>query len=316
MDALDFRPMLAAHVSDTEDIRFPSVASPKLDGVRCRVIDGKPISRSGKVLPNQFLQSWAAKFAKSLEGLDGELIIGLPYGPNVYRRTLSGISSHTGKPDFTYWVFDLLQADEQTEFVTRNTNAMQRVEKLQRLSRTGRTFWLGQTWINSQRELVNYESDCIRKGFEGVMLRDPEGAYKHGRSTLGEQGLVALKRYMDSEAIIVGIEEQLRNDNVPYTNELGYTKRRTLQAHKIPKGVMGKIRCRTLHTLKVDNEYLPPGTEFRIGTGFSERERQEMWNNQEDFLGKVIRFRYLPFGSFQKPRSTSFLGMRLEEDQD
>ena len=35
-----------------------------------------------------------------------------------------------------------------------------------------------------------YEERCLEQGYEGVMLRDPNGLYKFGRSTMREQGLI------------------------------------------------------------------------------------------------------------------------------
>ena len=78
------RPMLAAICKHDEDIVFPMVVSPKLDGIRCLMKDGRPISRSGEVLPNKFLQKWSMGHAELLHGLDGELIVGEP----TIKRTL------------------------------------------------------------------------------------------------------------------------------------------------------------------------------------------------------------------------------------
>lgn len=100
------RPMLAATLVEEEDIRFPVYVSPKLDGIRCLMKDGRPMSRSGEVLPNKFIQDWAMKNAEILHGLDGELIVGAATGEEVYNRSQSGIMSREGEPDFTYHVFD------------------------------------------------------------------------------------------------------------------------------------------------------------------------------------------------------------------
>ncbi len=66
-----FKPMLACEV-DLDKLRFPLLASAKLDGVRAIVRDGVVYSRSNKPIPNKFVQQ---QF-KHLEHFDGELIVG------------------------------------------------------------------------------------------------------------------------------------------------------------------------------------------------------------------------------------------------
>jgi DNA ligase-1 len=67
--------------------------------------------------------------------------------------------------------------------------------------------------INSTEELDAFEADCLRDGFEGVMLRSPSGRYKFGRSTLKENLLLKLKRFEDAEAQIIGFEGLSHNAN-------------------------------------------------------------------------------------------------------
>jgi DNA ligase-1 len=49
---MKFKPMLASDCGGIENVRFPVIASPKLDGVRALVIDGALMSRSLKPIPN------------------------------------------------------------------------------------------------------------------------------------------------------------------------------------------------------------------------------------------------------------------------
>ena len=51
-----FKPMLAATVADRSKLRFPYLASPKLDGIRCLVLNGEVLSRSFKPIRNRFIQ--------------------------------------------------------------------------------------------------------------------------------------------------------------------------------------------------------------------------------------------------------------------
>ena len=80
---------------------------------------------------------------------------------------------------------------------------------------------LGTKTINTMEELEKYEVDCLEIGYEGVILRDPNAKYKHGRSTVKEGGLIKVKRFSDSEARILAMEEQMKNNNEKKVNELG-----------------------------------------------------------------------------------------------
>ena len=63
-----FRVMLATDY-DPEKLRFPVLASPKLDGIRAYVKDGVVLSRQNKPIPNDHVQSLFSKY----EHFDGEL---------------------------------------------------------------------------------------------------------------------------------------------------------------------------------------------------------------------------------------------------
>ena len=53
------KPMLAALCEDVTKLRYPVIASPKLDGIRALVIDGQLVSRTLKPIPNRYVQSFS-----------------------------------------------------------------------------------------------------------------------------------------------------------------------------------------------------------------------------------------------------------------
>ena len=83
-----FAPMLASD-AELDKLRFPLLASAKLDGVRAVVKNGVVLSRSLKKIPNDYVQS----LFKHLEHFDGELIVGEPTSKTCYRDTVSGVMS-------------------------------------------------------------------------------------------------------------------------------------------------------------------------------------------------------------------------------
>lgn len=105
------KPMLAYTVDNPRGLQFPLLASPKLDGIRCvcTVNDG-PVSRSLKPIPNRFIHGQLFFYPP----FDGELMVGDPTDPSAFNRSTSGIMSHDGEPDFTYWVFDFWKLEAGT----------------------------------------------------------------------------------------------------------------------------------------------------------------------------------------------------------
>ena len=63
--------MLAGRLTDINQIRYPVLCTPKLDGIRCLVVDGHAVSRTFKNIPNRYVFGLVSKLDN---GLDGELM--------------------------------------------------------------------------------------------------------------------------------------------------------------------------------------------------------------------------------------------------
>lgn len=287
------KPMLAGTIKDEESIPFPVLASPKLDGIRAIVHDSQLLSRRLLTIPNRHVFSQLSR--KEFNGLDGELVVGLSNAPDAYTATLSGIMSEGGQPPVTFWVFD------RWDLSTVYTYRRDRLPLKQELE--GVTIKrLKHNLINSLEELQIYEQHVLSRGYEGVMLRDPQGRYKFGRSTPREFALMKLKRFEDSEAKIIGIVEQVHNANEATINNLGYTKRSSHKANRIPKGTTGALEVVDLKT----------GVQFEIGTGMDDATRARFWADPP--IGKIVKYKFQPMGVKMKPRFPVFLGLRDERD--
>lgn len=291
------RPMLAATAtpSDLKAIleRTPLLVSFKLDGIRATVHNRRFLSRTLKPIPNLWVQQclYDASIRFDMSLLDGELICGSPNTRDVYTQSVSAFMSADGQPDFRYFVFDRIGSDI---FNTRRTQ----------LVHTPWPDWvtiLPQVNITSYQQLLEFEEHTLGLGYEGLILRSPDGAYKHGRSTLREAGMLKLKRFADGEATITNVEELLHNKNAATKNELGLTTRSSHKANKVPGGTMGKI---TVQDIKC------PEWVFSVGTGFSEADREWFWSHREEVVGKTIRYAYLPHGMKDVPRHPVFKGFR------
>jgi DNA ligase-1 len=289
-----FRPMLACDV-DLEKLRYPTLASAKLDGVRATVRGGVVYSRSNKPIPNNFVQKMLGCF----EHLDGELIVGDPRSKTVYRDTVSHVMSHDKEGfDLRFHVFDHVKHP-----LERYQNRLVEVNK-RPMSGHIVVVTHPQHVVTCQTTLLQLEEKLLNEGYEGLILRCPDAPYKYGRSTAKEGYLTKLKRMVTSEAVIIGFEERMHNGNVAETNELGRTKRSSHIAGKTGRGDLGALVGRDTVT----------NVEFSVGTGFSDDERAEIWNNQPKYLGRMFSYDHFPIGVKDKPRHPSYKGLRDSRD--
>jgi len=283
------KPLLAATASE-EEIKYPCSISPKLDGIRCLGINGKPMSRKLIEIPNLYVQS---VFASGVfDGLDGELIVGPPNADDAYRQTMSAVMSRDGEPDFTYYVFD--RWDSPT------TPFRERFASLSILPSPAKL--VPHITVHDLTGLLEFEDLWLSEGYEGVMGRSLEGAYKMGRSTMKQGILWKLKRFVDEEFEVVGFEELMHNENEATTDELGHTKRSSHQENKVAGGMLGALILRH------------PAGLFRCGTGFTEEMRKEIWTNRAAYLGRFAKIKYFKVGVKDLPRFPVFLGWRDPRD--
>lgn len=293
------RPMLAAKPSDPadlEDLKYPMLASPKLDGVRALVIGGVLYSRSLKRIPNKLLQDKFASIAYS--GFDGELTVGPAYDKDVFRTTVSAVMSHDGDVrGVKFFVFDCFSRP-----VDPYTTRLGEVKRRAKARLDVRV--LEHKKVRSYNEMVDLEAQYLEKGYEGLMLRHPDAPYKYGRSTMSEAGLVKVKMFEDGEAEVLGVDELFRNENPALDSELGLTKRSSRAEGKFASGTLGALRVRDLVT----------GAVFGIGSGFLAVERAALWKTRKKLVGKIVRYRFFPTGSKEKPRFPTFAGWRDKRD--
>jgi len=280
---MTFKPTLAVN-ADFAKIVYPVYASPKLDGIRCSIVGGKALTRALKAIPNLHINKFLSD--AQFEGLDGELIVGEPTDKTVYTNTVMGVMRVSGVPKFTFFVFDLHDAP---------MGYHARLGALLRMDLPLNIQVHESEVVSNETELLAYESTCVGQGYEGIILRSVNAPYKYGRSTVNEGYLLKVKRFEDSEAEIIGVEEEMHNTNAAETNELGRTKRSSAKAGKVGKGTMGRLVVRDIHS----------GVEFKIGTGFTAAQRAETWG-----LGTIHKYKFFPVGVKDKPRHPVYIGAR------
>lgn len=295
--------MLAAPTKqkDWASFRWPMLASPKIDGIRAlcwvnpETKQPELVSRTLKRIPNEFVQQRYARW--QFVGLDGELVVGKPTDKNLMQQTTSGVMSEDGEPDVSWHIFD--KWDHPDVYAHRAKRAKNLCAVYSDL-----LTWVPHIPVVGLPAMQAQEEKWVNDGYEGMMLRDPNGPYKQNRSTLREGYLLKIKRFEDSEAVIIGVVEQQTNTNEAEVDERGYTKRSTHKAGKVNAGTLGAIQVRDCKT----------GVEFDIGTGFTAEQRSNLWEARQYLPGQIVTYKHFAVGVVDKPRFPVFKAFRNKRD--
>ena len=263
---------------------------------RALVIDGVVYSRSMKPIRNEYIQKLFGK--PEYHGFDGELIVGDIYDKDVFQKTTSGVMSKDGYPDVTFHVFDLWNLPD-VDYESR-----QRVlqDLLLQDETMGSVVYTMIHKCHTVKDLDFFLKHEEKVGGEGLIGRNPKGRYKYGRSTPKEQFSMKFKFFQQEDFEVVGFTERMHNSNEQKRDELGYAERSSAKEGMIPMNTLGSL------ALKYGDD------TFNCGTGFSDALREEIWFNQEKYLGKLASIRYMSVGMDKLPRVPSFQGFRDEDD--
>jgi ATP-dependent DNA ligase len=196
--------------------------------------------------------------------------VGDPRDPGSLQRTSSGVTTRTGEPDFTYWVFDDLARPD----LPFNIRLDRLAERVKRQLKSTRVQLVPQVVAKNCGDVVKWEAKWVAEGYEGVMVRAASGHYKQGgaepRSTLNEMLVAKLKRVEHHEARVLSVFEQMENTNEATRDAIGRTKRSTAKAGKVGKGVLGGCRVQG-----ISGRW--EGVIYDVGTGFNDKQRAELW---------------------------------------
>lgn len=294
------KPMLLFQKNpDLKKIQYPVYVVPKLDGIRCVIDNARVLSRSLKPIPNRQIQEELRPFS---HGLDGELIFGDPTAKDVFAKTTSFVrATDKESDDWRYYVFDLW--DIEAPYHARQRCLHQLVCEPEY---SKRLVVVETAMAEHEDDVIALEARYVGQGYEGVILRNPHGIYKYGRTTEKENNAYKLKRFADSEGIVKEILPEYHNANEAKISPTGRTERSTTASGLIAKESMGAI--------VVYDAVL--NWTFNIGTGFTADERKYWWNNRAQILNDqpIVAYKYFPVGSKDAPRHPVFKGIRERFD--
>ena len=276
--------------SELEQLNYPVLGSPKLDGFRCLVLD-QPYTSSMKPFGNRFVQRELSK--PMYRGLDGELIVGPANSPDAFHNTSGPLRRADGEPDFKFYAFDRVVHPDRTYLNRWLYSDLLDSERL---------IILEQRPLFSPLEVQGFEQEMLAHGYEGAMIRSPNGIYKQGRCTLKEKDMFKRKPFVETEARILAFEEAMTNDNEPVENELGLIKRSHSRENMFPAGTLGKFVLLSA----------PWPLPFRAapGKGFTAEIRQTLWDKRHFYTDQIATVKYQKHGSREAPRLPSVIKIR------
>lgn len=297
-----------------EKVRFPCLLQPKIDGVRAANFTGKLVGRSlephGNKRVNHFFSH--ANFL----GMDGEMAGAVATHPDLCRLTTSVMNSYEGPMVERWHVFD---------YVTEQNTDAPYIQRLGQLVGIVSSLPVPQGVLVSMvktvrcdtvQQLLYCDEYFSRMGYEGSIIRDPWGLYKHGRSTVREGGLLRLKQFIDAEAEVVAIIEGETNNNEAQLDARGLTKRSTHKANMQKNATIGALLCKVLNEVSYNGSVLfKKGQEIKVGAGrMPHDERALYFQRPEKILGGIIKFKTFPTGVKDKPRFPTFQSVRMKSD--
>jgi len=310
-----FKPMLPMDCIK-ELLKFPLIASAKLDGVASINRHGVLLGRSLKQHENEYT---TALFSKDeYHGLCGEMTLDNKVtGDDLCRLTSGALRRIKGEPKMQWNIFDYCtDENKHLPYVERFAQARALVQALNNPD----IVMIDYCWIHSQEELDDYETYLLDLGYEGVIIRDHLADYKYGRCGKTHRGAWRIKTFIHEEILCTSIEEGVTNNNESKVNELGRSERSTHQENLVPNGTVGSIKGTLLKDVLDPQSrklLVPKGTLITVGPGnMPHGDRGYYFRNQHEIVGKVVKFKMFPKGIKDTVRFPTFVLIKNDNDME
>lgn len=197
--------------------KYPRYAEPKLDGVRATIIvDGTNVtilSRSGK--PYDTLGHIASAVKRGIgKGaflysggtvvLDGEIYL---HGLLLEEINEAVKKPNVNTPGLQFWMYDVASMTEATQ--QERTAAM--LKYAADINEPDYICFTVHYEVNSDDDVQKLHDQWLEKGFEGAMLKDPEGVYQQGQRS---SYWTKVKMFDDSEFAFKNFELGQREEDL------------------------------------------------------------------------------------------------------
>jgi DNA ligase-1 len=272
-------PMLAPgkEFSETKKwVTYPCDVQPKLDGCRCLAYwDGDSIvlgSRSGKPWNLPHIVEQLRKVLPEDASIDGELFV-----PEIsFQQITKLIKSKFAmeRESVQYHVYDLpISGEEGLTWLDRkmalralfSVNALSSIVPVRTIT------------AESEDDIIRLQSEFVRDGYEGAMVRLLDGIYEWGYRS---KSLLKVKTFDDHEYRIVGFDN-------------------------------GRGKNETTVTWTCE---LPDGRRFNVAPIGKREHREQMLASAESYVGMLLKVKHFGYTDAGFPRFPGGIGVRPEED--
>ncbi len=278
--------MLAKKYSERA-VKFPCWMEPKLDGYRFMIeFDGdgayRVVQRSGADYTGRlgFIAEQLVETVKRLHPggccIDGEMLAGNSWG---LTNTLVTTKTKIDRSRLIFYAFDFIEGGSQRitderALYERNTLLADLIETADVLN----VSMVIHVECENVEDIERHFGTFIETGFEGGMIKDPNGRYEARRSP----AWLKYKPWVSTDGWIIGFDEG---------------KGRLV-------GSLGALQLK-----------MPDGSEVEVGGGFKDAERKNIWDNRDAYLGRWVEFKYQDDSS--KVAAYRFRGfLRFRPDMD
>jgi ATP-dependent DNA ligase len=266
-----------------EDYATTFAAQPKLDG--CCAVMFLPLcdvpyvqSRTGEtyVSLNGVARRLSLKFARDIVRERGLVLIGEAWNPNLPFNEISGLFRRGEETDeLLFMVFDVLTMDE----FNAGHSPVGWQERINRLVSDGAEDDLIVAHEpGTYGDVLDFlKSELALGGRDGIILRDPNGTWTAGSGTTGE--IVKIKQSLSFDLMVTG----------------------TLPGTGKHEGRMGAL------TVSYG------GKTLKVGTGFSDDERDNWWTFPTLIVGKIVEVEAMDYSADGLLREPRFKGIRHDK---
>jgi DNA ligase-1 len=255
-----------------ENWSTPYICQPKLDGIRCVAlnISGKYVlmSANSNIISSvpHINEALEESFADSNTSFDGELYIHNSSFEHINSIVSRTVNPHPESASIEFHIFDIVNESLPMIFRLIFLNDFKESVKNNCLQ-----FVEYKSTYNLEQTYL-YFTYLIKKNYEGIIVRDQDGLYVFKRST----NIMKFKPRKSDIYKVIGFTEEVSKDG-------------------IPKDTLGSLM------LSSDDS-----TTFEVGSGFSLKQRKDIWNNRENYLNRSVKVLYQNLTNKKIPRFPIF----------
>jgi len=274
------------------------------------------LSSSGRPIPNRHVwtmlaaaQVWCDRNDMILEGELFSPSLALGEHVSVF---CSGRGNGTPKPipvDAALHVFDSLSA---AEWEASDSPAFaDRYARMEAgLADVPNVRVIEQRTVECWGEVEARAAVLWANGGEGLILRDWQGRYKHGRCSFGDQDMFKIKKFRMFDAVVVEVVQQtgIAVDAERETDEFGRSKPVGKRDGRELRECAGALVC----------EMVESGQIIKVGSGLDmqggDRDRGALWERRAELPGRHLEFKASPIGVKDLPLYPTFERWRQDLD--